>query len=157
MTGAYPPAPPCPNSGRNSADFKSDIETNAVIEAVDQSKESCWLPGSVEVDNRTEVTPDLSSTTGRCAAFDEDRLSKDVEKGTVALARHDRPGREGKSFIPQVGIATVVQDVLRGYSKIPPTKHATSFRDSHIHDPKDYAELIQVVQNGWAYSYWCES
>jgi prolyl-tRNA synthetase len=36
-------------------------------------------------------------------------------------------------------------------------ERATAFRDSHIFDPKDYAELIEVVQNGWAYSFWCES
>jgi prolyl-tRNA synthetase len=36
-------------------------------------------------------------------------------------------------------------------------ERATAFRDCHIFDPKDYAELIEVVQNGWAYSYWCES
>jgi prolyl-tRNA synthetase len=36
-------------------------------------------------------------------------------------------------------------------------ERATAFRDSHIYDPKDYTELTQVVQNGWAYSYWCES
>ncbi|MEI6292031.1 MAG: proline--tRNA ligase, partial [Chloroflexota bacterium] len=34
---------------------------------------------------------------------------------------------------------------------------ATAFRDSHIHDPKDMDELTQVVQNGWALSWWCES
>ena len=28
---------------------------------------------------------------------------KDVEKGSVALARRDRPGREGKSFVSQTG------------------------------------------------------
>jgi len=34
---------------------------------------------------------------------------------------------------------------------------ATAFREEHIFDPKDYTELTDVVQNGWAYSYWCES
>lgn len=34
---------------------------------------------------------------------------------------------------------------------------ATAFRDANIHDPRDYEELKQVVQNGWAFSYWCES
>jgi prolyl-tRNA synthetase len=32
---------------------------------------------------------------------------------------------------------------------------ATAFRDSHIFDPKTYAELKQVVENGWAFSWWC--
>ena len=30
---------------------------------------------------------------------------KDVEKGTVVFARRDVPGKEGKSFVPQAGIA----------------------------------------------------
>jgi prolyl-tRNA synthetase len=36
-------------------------------------------------------------------------------------------------------------------------KRATEFRDANIHDPKDYEELKKVVQDGWAFSYWCES
>ncbi|MFH0957593.1 MAG: proline--tRNA ligase, partial [Pseudomonadota bacterium] len=32
---------------------------------------------------------------------------------------------------------------------------ATAFRDSHIHDPKDYGELQEFVANGWAFSWWC--
>ncbi len=36
-------------------------------------------------------------------------------------------------------------------------ERATAFRDAHIFDPKDYEELKEVVQNGWAYSWWCES
>ncbi len=34
---------------------------------------------------------------------------------------------------------------------------ATEFRDSHIFDPKTYDELKEVVQNGWAFSWWCGS
>jgi prolyl-tRNA synthetase len=33
--------------------------------------------------------------------------------------------------------------------------HAQAFRDSHIYDPKDYDELKEVVENGWAFSWWC--
>ena len=29
---------------------------------------------------------------------------KDVAKGSVVFARRDRPGREGKSFVPQEGL-----------------------------------------------------
>ena len=74
----------------------------------------------------------------------------------MALARRDRPGREGKSFLPQAGLAATVADLLVDIQKSM-LERATAFRDSHIFDPKDYAELTEVVQNGWAYSYWCES
>ena len=81
---------------------------------------------------------------------------KDVEKESVALARRDRPGREGKSFVPQTGLAATVSLLL---SEIQDSllKRATEFRDANIHNPKDYDELKQVVQDGWAFSYWCES
>ena len=81
---------------------------------------------------------------------------KDVEKESVALARRDRPGREGKSFVPQAdlnltvsGLLVEIQDSL--------LKRATEYRDANIHHPKDYEELKKVVQDGWAFSYWCES
>ncbi|MBT7075513.1 MAG: proline--tRNA ligase, partial [Anaerolineae bacterium] len=34
---------------------------------------------------------------------------------------------------------------------------AKKFRDDNIHNPKDYDELKEVVQKGWALSWWCES
>ncbi len=81
---------------------------------------------------------------------------KDVEKESVALARRDRPGREGKSFVPQAdlnitvsGLLVEIQDSL--------LKRATEYRDANIHHPKDYEELKKVIQDGWAFSYWCES
>ena len=37
---------------------------------------------------------------------------KDVAKGSVVLARRDRPGREGKAFVPQQGIAPAVIQLL---------------------------------------------
>ena len=81
---------------------------------------------------------------------------KDVEKGSVALARRDRPGREGKSFVPQADLASTVSLLL---SEIQDSllKRATEYRDANIHDPKDFEELKKVVQDGWAFSYWCES
>ena len=37
------------------------------------------------------------------------------------------------------------------------TAGALAFRQANTHDPKDYAELQEVVQNGWANSWWCGS
>lgn len=81
---------------------------------------------------------------------------KDVEKESVALARRDKPGREGKTFVPQAGLDSTVNLLL---SEIQDSllKRATEYRDANIHDPKDYEELKKVVQDGWAFSYWCES
>jgi prolyl-tRNA synthetase len=81
---------------------------------------------------------------------------KDVEKGTVALARRDKPGKEGKSFVPQTGLDSAVSGLLVEIQDSL-LKRATEVRDANIHNPKDYDELKKVVENGWAFSYWCES
>jgi prolyl-tRNA synthetase len=73
----------------------------------------------------------------------------------VALARRDMPGKEGKSFVPQANLAATVAEMLTTIQANMLAK-ATAFRDSHIHDPKDLDDLTKVVQNGWAYSWWCE-
>jgi prolyl-tRNA synthetase len=81
---------------------------------------------------------------------------KDVEKNSVALARRDTPGKEGKTFVSQTGLDSAVRGLL---SEIQESllKRATEYRDANIHDPKNYEELKQVVQEGWAFSFWCES
>ena len=81
---------------------------------------------------------------------------KDVEKGSVALARRDIAGKGGKSFVPHLNLATSVNSLLVEIQAAL-LKRATEFRDSHIFDPKTYEELKEVVQNGWAFSWWCES
>ena len=35
-------------------------------------------------------------------------------------------------------------------------ERAAAFREAHTFDPADYNELVECVQNGWAYSWWCE-
>jgi prolyl-tRNA synthetase len=139
--------------------FKSDSESSAVMEAVDRVHGELKAAGvRVKVDDRREVTPGFKFNDWemRGVPLRIEIGPKDVEKGTVALARRDIPGREGKSFTPQAGLGTVIPDLLATIQKSL-LDRATAFRDSHIFDPKDYEELKKVVQNGWAYSYWCES
>jgi prolyl-tRNA synthetase len=81
---------------------------------------------------------------------------KDVDKGSVAFARRDKPGKEGKSFVSQTGLDSTV-GLLLDEIQDSLLKRATEFRDANIHDPKDYEELKKIVSDGWAFSYWCES
>jgi prolyl-tRNA synthetase len=81
---------------------------------------------------------------------------KDVEKGSVALARRDKPGREGKSFVSQEGLAATVSKLLVEIQAAL-LKRATEFRDANIHEPKDYEDLKKIVTDGWAFAHWCES
>jgi prolyl-tRNA synthetase len=81
---------------------------------------------------------------------------KDVEKGSVALARRDRPGKEGKSFVSQTDLALTVSGLLVEIQDSL-LKRATEYRDANIHEPKDYEDLKRIVREGWAFAYWCES
>jgi prolyl-tRNA synthetase len=139
--------------------LKSEAENGPVMEAVRQVFTELKAAGvRVKVDERSEVTPGykFNDWEMRGVPLRIEIGPKDVEKGTVALARRDRPGKEGKSFVPQAGLAAAAADLLVEIQKSL-LQRATEFRDSHIFDPKDYTELTEVVQNGWALSYWCES
>jgi prolyl-tRNA synthetase len=139
--------------------LKSEAENGPVMDVVTRVFAELKAAGiRVKLDDRTEVTPGFKFNDWemRGVPLRIEIGPKDVEKGSVALARRDRPGREGKSFIPQAGLAAAVADLLTDIQKSL-LERATQFRDSHIFEPKDYAELTQVVQNGWAYAWWCES
>ena len=79
---------------------------------------------------------------------------KDVQKGTVVLARRDKPGREGKSFVPQAGIAGAVTGLLESIQKAL-YERALEFRNANTADPADYEEFKAAVEKGFAYSFWC--
>lgn len=139
--------------------LKSDTEAGPIMETVRRVEAELKAAGlRVKVDDRTEVTPGFKFNDWELRGVPV-RIEigpKDVEKGTVAIARRDKPGKEGKSFIPQTGLAEVVKNLLTDiHASL--LARATAFRDSHIFDPKDYNELKEVVQHGWAFSYWCES
>jgi prolyl-tRNA synthetase len=80
---------------------------------------------------------------------------KDVEKGSVALARRDLPGRAGKSFVPQSGLAHQVKDTLASIQSSL-FERALKFRQANTYEPQDYPELKQVLQDGWAFVWWCQ-
>ena len=83
--------------------FKSDPETTTVMETVRRIEAELKAAGiRVKVDNRTEVTPGFKFNDWemRGVPLRIEIGPKDVEKGTVALARRDRPGREGQVLRP---------------------------------------------------------
>ena len=81
---------------------------------------------------------------------------KDVSKGSVVLARRDKPGKEGKSFVPQAGLAEAVKQALDVVQKAL-YERALKFRIANTTDPGDYAEFGGAVEKGFAYSFWCGS
>ena len=139
--------------------FKTDEEKSKVMAVADRIFVELKAAGiRIKMDDRENVSSGFKFNDWEMRGVPV-RIEigpKDVEKNSVALARRDKPGREGKSFVPQAGLIETVNQLLVDI-QASLLKRATEYRDANIHDPKDYEELKQVVQNGWALSYWCES
>jgi len=139
--------------------FKTDAEKSKVMEAADRVFAELKAAGiRVKLDDRDNVSAGFKFNDWEMRGVPL-RLEigpKDVDKGSVALARRDILGRDGKSFVPQADLARTVDGLL---SEIQDSmlERAAAFRDANIHDPKDYEELKSVVADGWAFSWWCES
>ncbi|HEY2979931.1 MAG TPA: proline--tRNA ligase [Anaerolineales bacterium] len=139
--------------------YKNDAEKSQVKPVAERVFAELKAAGiRVKLDDRDEVTPGFKFNDWEMRGVPL-RLEigpKDIEKGSVALARRDKPGKEGKSFVQQAGLADAVAALLTEI-QASLLARATAFRDANIHDPKSYEELKQVVADGWAFSWWCES
>ena len=137
--------------------FKTDDEKSRVLPVVHQVKEAL-KDYRVHLDLRQEVTPGYKFHDWelRGVPLRIEIGPKDVDKGTLVLARRDIPGREGKSFIQNAQVDAQVAEALQAI-QASLFKRALSFRQANTYDPKNYEELCQVAQNGWARSWWCGS
>jgi prolyl-tRNA synthetase len=137
--------------------YKSDLEKSKVMEIANRVFFDLKTAGvRVKMDDRDGVTPGFKFNDWelRGVPVRVEIGPKDVEKGSVALARRDRPGREGKSFVPQAGLVETVKDLLTDIHNSM-LKRAIEFRDANIHEPRTYDQLKEVVANGWAFVWWC--
>ena len=139
--------------------YKSDEERAQVMEAAGRIKAE--LAGSnirVILDEREGVNPGFKFNDWemRGVPLRIEIGPKDVQKNTVVLARRDKPGREGKSFVPQPGIAGAVTQTLEAIQKSLYAR-ALNFRETNTADPKDYPEFRTAVEKGFANSFWCGS
>jgi prolyl-tRNA synthetase len=135
--------------------YKNDEERSRVLETVERV-ELELSNFRLHVDRREEVTPGFKFNEWelRGVPLRIEIGPKDVEKGSVALARRDMPGRAGKSFVTQAGLAAQVATVL---DEIQASlfQRALEFRQANTFEPSDYAELVEAVQKGWALAWWC--
>jgi prolyl-tRNA synthetase len=76
-----------------------------------------------------------------------------VQKGTVAIARRDVPGRDGKSFVPQEGLTERVERLLEEIQAAL-FERALRFRDEHIFTVDSYAAFKEQVNQGFVRCYW---
>jgi prolyl-tRNA synthetase len=135
--------------------FRNDAEKSLVMPVVERLRQEL-ASIRIKVDDRTEVTPGFKFNDWelRGVPLRIEIGPKDVEKGVVTAARRDIPGKAGKTALGMDHLNEQVTALLDEIQSALYNK-ALAFRDANIHDPKDYDEFKQVVQNGWAYSYWC--
>lgn len=137
--------------------FKTDEEKSTVLENARRLQRELIDAGvRVKMDEREGVSPGFKFNDWemRGVPLRLELGPKDVAKGSVVLARRDRPGKEGKSFVSQQGIgASVVQQLEEIQQAL--FDRALEFRKSKTVDAADYGELKQAVESGFAFSWWC--
>jgi len=137
--------------------YKTDAEKASVMEAAQRLRRELGDAGvRVKMDEREGVSPGFKFNDWemRGVPLRMELGPKDVAKGTVVLARRDRPGKEGKSFVPQQGIASAVAQALEEIQRAL-YERALAFRQANTADPADYGEFKQAVEKGFALSWWC--
>ncbi len=137
--------------------FKNDEEKAAVMDLARKIRADLAAAEiRVKLDERDGLTPGFrfNDWEMRGVPLRMEIGPKDVAKGSVVLARRDRPGREGKSFAQVDGLAgTVAKALVEIQAAL--LARATEFRDKNTHDPADYAAFQKAVDGGFASSYWC--
>jgi prolyl-tRNA synthetase len=135
--------------------FKTDAERTRVLESV--ARLSADWKGALrfKVDDREQYSPGYK--------FNEWELKgipvrveigpKDIEKGTVGVARRDQPGKQGKSFVPQDGLRQRLESLLAEIQQALYDR-ALRFREEHTYEASNYDELKQGVEKGFVRGYW---
>lgn len=135
--------------------YKTPEERAQVLEAVARITGPWSGTLRYRIDDRDNLTPGFK--------FNEWELKgvplrvevgpKDVEKGSVAVARRDVPGRAGKSFVPQAGLGEHLLALL-DEMQVGLFQRALQFRAERSAVVGSYAELQQQVERGFAWAYW---
>jgi prolyl-tRNA synthetase len=136
--------------------YKNDEEKTAVLSATTRIQQELAAAGiRVKVDDRENLTPGFKFNDWELRGVPS-RIEigpRDVEKNSVALARRDVPGRDGKQFVSQDGLAQTVADLLVDIQQSL-LDRATQFRDDNTHDVTDYEEFKTAVATGFARVWW---
>jgi prolyl-tRNA synthetase len=137
--------------------YKNDAEKVRILEAAHRLFNELRGAGvRTKMDEREEVTPGFKFNDWemRGVPLRVEIGPRDLEKGSVAIARRDISGKGNRSFANQSGLPAIITDLLNDV-QASMLSRAIAFRDANIHDPRSVAELAEVVRDGWAYSWWC--
>lgn len=139
--------------------FRNDDERGTVMEAVERLKRELRASDiRVHVDAR-DYQPGFKFNDWEMRGVPV-RLElgpRDVQNNAVVAARRDIPGKEGKRVLSQDGLVAALKDLLDEI-QANMLQQATTFRDSNIHDVRNYDEFKQVIEaGGFARGWWNES
>ncbi len=136
--------------------YRKDGERGQVLEAANRIAAQLGDAGlRVKLDDRDTVTPGFKFNEWEMKGVPV-RVEigpRDLQSGTVMLARRDVPGREGKQSAPQDGLpqrlAALLDEIHANL-----LARATAFRDQHTQDVSSYDELKSAVAQGFARGWW---
>jgi prolyl-tRNA synthetase len=137
--------------------YKTESEKGRVLEAATElSRELLGEGIRAKLDDREEVTPGFKFNDWelRGVPLRIEIGPKDIANGSVSLARRDLPTKANRAATPREGATNAVKDALVAI-QANMLDRATAFRDANIHEPATFDELRSVVQDGWAFSWWC--
>ncbi len=136
--------------------YRKDDERTAVMEAVSRIASELKADGiRIKIDDRENLSPGYKFNDWELRGVPT-RIEigpRDVAKNSVALARRDRPGREGKRFVSQDGLAQTVVDLLEEIQQAMLDK-AGRFQDDNTHEVTNYDQFKEAVQKGFARVWW---
>jgi prolyl-tRNA synthetase len=139
--------------------YRKDAEKTAVLEATHRLKDELVEAGiRVKVDDRDNLSPGYKFNDWELRGVPV-RIEigpRDVEKHSVAVARRDRPGREGKVFLSQDGLVPQIGSLLDEIHK-GMLAGATTFREDNTHEVDNYDDFKEAVASGFARVWWAGS
>jgi prolyl-tRNA synthetase len=139
--------------------YKSDDERSSVMQAIERMSGE-WRERNIrfKVDDRDNVKPGFK--------FNEWELKgipvrvelgpRDVEQGSVAVARRDMPGKEGKQIVAQAGVSDQLVTLLDTIQQSL-YQRALRFRQEHTREISSFEELGPATEQGFARCYWAGS
>src|ERR1700758_4320916 len=136
--------------------YKTDEEKAQVFDAARKIRDSLLAEGlRVRTDEREGTSPGFKFNDWemRGVPLRIEIGPQDLAKGSVVLARRDRPGKEGKSFQPQQGLPAVVSKLLDEIQAALLTR-ARDFRDANTKEPTNYDEFKAFVEKGFVLRFW---
>jgi prolyl-tRNA synthetase len=138
--------------------YRRDDERSTVMEAVERITAEWKGKLRYRVDDRDHLQPGFKFNEWEMKGVPV-RIEvgpKDVKNQTVAVARRDIPGKEGKQFIPQAGLTEHLTGLLDEIQQNL-FNRALRFRDERTYNVSSYDELREAVERGFARCYWAGS